>query len=60
MDRYFLAPKDVILEGLKTTAETAAKELEVLKTGQTKLEAELKEIEQNLQELSKTTPETAS
>ena len=60
MDRYFLAPKDAILEGLKTTAESAAKELEVLKTGQTKLEAELKEIEQNLQELSKATPETTS
>ena len=60
MDRYFLAPKDAILEGLKTTAESAAKELEVLKTGQTKLEAELKEIEQNLQELSKAMPETTS
>lgn len=57
---YFLASKDEILSDLKTRAEHSEKEVETLKTGQTKLEGQIKEIEQNVQELLQTSPELLS
>lgn len=52
--RYFLMPKDEIVDGLKKRSEGCQKDIEALKTGQGKLEKELEEIKQNFQEALQT------
>lgn len=53
-------PKVEVLEELEKVRESNDQEINSLKSGQTKVETEIKEIEQNLREVLKNNPALAA